>query len=189
MALIVFLKGVNVGGHRRFRPTLLAEQMRHLDVVNVGSAGTFVVRAAVSRADLREEVARRLPFEAEIMVCEGREVVRLLSQDFFAGRAERADVVRFVSVLSRAPSSAPALPLQLPPDGQWLVKVVARRGRFVVGLHRRRMKVIGELGKLERIFGTPATTRTWRTMAAIGKVLKRPHPTTPKNSLKREEFH
>ena len=38
MALVVFLRGVNVGGHRTFRPTVLAKQLRHLDAVNIGAA-------------------------------------------------------------------------------------------------------------------------------------------------------
>jgi len=44
MALVVFLRGVNVGGHRTFRPSLLANELSDFDVVNVGAAGTFVVR-------------------------------------------------------------------------------------------------------------------------------------------------
>ena len=41
MALVVFLKGVNVGGHRTFRPSVLASRLAKLDVVNIGAAGTF----------------------------------------------------------------------------------------------------------------------------------------------------
>ena len=44
MALIVFLRGVNVGGHRTFRPSTLARELSDYDVVSVGAAGTFVVR-------------------------------------------------------------------------------------------------------------------------------------------------
>ena len=47
MALVVFLRGVNVGGHRSFRPTTLAEQLKHLDAVNIGAAGTFVIRQPI----------------------------------------------------------------------------------------------------------------------------------------------
>ena len=39
------------------------------------------------------------------------------------------------------------------------------------GLYRRHMKVISYLGKFDRIFGVPATTRNWNTFAAIAKVL------------------
>jgi uncharacterized protein (DUF1697 family) len=171
LALVVLLRGLNVGGHRRLRPTTLAAELQHLDAVNIGAAGTFVIRQPVGRAELRAEVARRLPFDAEIMICRGRDVVRLTSQDFFAGQPTRPDVVRFVSVLSRRPRSAPELPMDLPPSGEWLLKILAREERFVVGLHRRRMKAIGYLGKLDRIFGEPATTRSWSTMKAIAGVL------------------
>ena len=39
MALVAFLRGVNVGGHRRFRPSLLAKELAGYDVVNVGATG------------------------------------------------------------------------------------------------------------------------------------------------------
>jgi uncharacterized protein (DUF1697 family) len=42
MALVVFLRGVNVGGHRTFRPSILARELSDYGVVNVGAAGTFV---------------------------------------------------------------------------------------------------------------------------------------------------
>lgn len=171
MALVVFLRGINVGGHRRFRPTVLAEQLKHLDVVNVGTAGTFVARHPVSQATLRAELLRRIPFEAEIMICEGRKVVELVGQDFFAGHPVRHDIVRFVSVLSRRPRSAPLLPLSLPAPGTWLVKALALDGRFLVGIYRRQMKAIGYLGALDRLLGVPVTTRSWNTMIAVARVL------------------
>jgi hypothetical protein len=173
VALIVFLRGLNVGGHRSFRPTTLARQLRHLDAVNLGAAGTFVIRQPISRPQLRVEVERRLPFAAEIMICQGREIARLVSRDLFEGRPLRRDVVRFVSVLPRLPRSEPRLPLRLPATGQWLLQVLARDGRFVVGLYRRQMKVIGYLGRLDRLFGMPVITRNWNTITAIGKLLNR----------------
>lgn len=171
MALVVLLRGVNVGGHRTFRPSALARQLKHLDVVNIGAAGTFVIRRRVPRAHVRREFARRLPFATQIVICQGREIVDLVSRDFFPGHLARPGVVRFVSVLSQSPRSAPATPLSFPPTGEWLVRILARERRFVVGMHRRHMKVIGYLGSLDRVFGVPATTRNWNTMAAIVRVL------------------
>lgn len=171
MALVVLLRGVNVGGHRTFRPSKLAAQLQHLDAVNIGAAGTFVIRRPVGRTQLRVEFARRLPFEAEIIICQGREILRLVSRDPFPGHPVRPDTVRFVSVLARRPRSAPSLPVQYPPAGQWLLKVLARDGRFVVGVYRRHMKVIGHLGALDRLFGVPVTSRNWNTITAIAKVL------------------
>jgi hypothetical protein len=149
----------------------LVQELQHLDVVNIGAAGTFVIRRPVGRVQLRTEIARRLPFDAEIMICDGPDIVRLLSRDVFASHPEQPDIVRFVSVLSRIPRSAPSLPMQLPAQGKWLLNVLERDGRFIVGLYRRHMKVIGYLGTLDRLFGVPLTTRNWNTMAAIGKAL------------------
>ena len=171
MALVVLLRGLNVGGHRTFRPTRLAEELQHLDAVNIGATGTFVIRRRVSHAQLRAEVARRLPFEAEVMICQGRDIVRLLSQEPFSAQPVRPDIVRFVSVLSRRPRSLPSLPMHLPSRGKWLLKVLACDRRFVVGLYRRQMKVISYLGMLDRVFGVPLTTRNWNTITAIAKVL------------------
>ena len=171
MALVVFLRGVNVGGHRTFRPTTLAAQLKHLDAVNIGAAGTFVIRRPVSRAQLRAELARRLPFEAEIMICQGREIVSLLSHDYFADHPAGPDLVRFVSILSERPRLAQATPMRFPSSGKWLLKILAMDKRFVFGVYRRHMKVIGYLGRFDRLFGVPVTTRNWNTITAIGKVL------------------
>ncbi len=171
MALVVLLRGVNIGGHRTFRPSRLAEQLRHLDAVNIGAAGTFVIRRPAGRAQLRAEIARRLPFNAEIVICDGREIVRLVQRDVFSGHPARPDVVRFVSVLTRRPRSAPPLPMRFPSSGTWLLQVLARDGRFVLGQYRRHMKTIGYLGTLDRIFGVPLTTRNWNTITTIARVL------------------
>lgn len=172
MPLVVFFRGVNVGGHRTIRPTLLAERLKHLDPVNIGAAGTFVIRRPISQARLRAELARNLPFDAEIVIVPGRELARKLSPSRFAGQPTRKDVVRFVSVLSRHARSAPPMPVRLPPSGRWMLRVLARDGRFAFGLYRRDMKTIGYLGALDRLFGVPVTTRNWNTISVILRVLR-----------------
>ena len=171
MALVVFLRGINVGGHRRFRPAALAAELEHLDAVNIGAAGTFVIRRKVTRTRLRAELARRLPFAAEIVICDSGEILDLASDDPFAAVRAQPGAVRFVSILSKRPRLSPSMPLAFPSAGAWLLKILGRQDRFVFGLYRRDMKVIGYLGALDGIFGVPATTRNWNTMSAICKVL------------------
>jgi hypothetical protein len=150
---------------------MLAEQLTHLDAISIGTAGTFVIRRPVSGSRARAEFARRLPFDTEIMICQGREILRLMSLDYFSGHPLRPDVVRFVSILSRSARSAPSTPMSFPSTGKWLLKILARENRFVFGVYRRHMKVISYLGKLDRVFGVPVTTRNWNTITAIEKVL------------------
>ena len=63
MGHVVFLRAANVGGRNVFKPAQLARDLAHLDVVNVGAAGTFVVRGKASAAAVRREILERLPFE------------------------------------------------------------------------------------------------------------------------------
>jgi uncharacterized protein (DUF1697 family) len=172
VALVVLLRGVNVGGHRIFRPTILTEQLKHLDAVNIGAVGTFVIRQPITREKLRAELTRRLPFDTEIVICQGGEIVRLMSQQYFVGQPVRPDIVRFVSVLSERPRSTPPVPMSFPSTGKWLLKVLARQDRFVFGVYRRHMKAIRYLGTLDRLFGVPVTTRNWNTITAIARELR-----------------
>jgi uncharacterized protein (DUF1697 family) len=175
VSLVVLLRGINVGGHRRFRPAALAEELHHLDAVNIGAAGTLVVRKRISPTRLRAEIARRVPFEAAIVICDGEELAALLELRALA-REPKAGIVRFVGVLASSAQRAPRLPLRLPPRGRWLVEVVAGKGRFVVGRYRREMRAIGHLGRLDELFGVPVTARNWSTLAAIASAVSGARP-------------
>jgi uncharacterized protein (DUF1697 family) len=172
MALIVFLRGVNVGGHRTFRPSILARELSDYDVVNVGAAGTFIVRKPGSREKFRAELLRKLPFEAEVVLCEGRNLIRLQTENPFGTEPSRPDIVRFVSILSSAGGLRATLPVTFPSDGEWLVRVIASNQQFVFGMYRRHMKTISYLGRIDKLFGVPATTRNWNTILGVLRLLK-----------------
>src|SRR5262249_41754132 len=172
MALVVFLRGVNVGGHRTFRPSILARELSDYGVVNVGAAGTFVVRKPGPRAKFRAELLRKLPFEAEVVLCDGRDLIRLEMENPFGTEPSRPDIVRFVSILSKAGRGLASIPCTLPPCGEWFVRVVASKNQFVFGVYRRHMKTISYLGQIDKLFGVPATTRNWNTIIAIVRILK-----------------
>ena len=174
MPSVVFLRGVNVGGHKTFRPSVLATEMAGFGLVNVGAAGTFVVRKTISAAKLRLEVRRRLPFETEAMICSGKDILQLASAEPFAGEPSGPNIVRFVSVLPKRPRVLPALPLHLPEGEDWLVRIVAVRGRFAFGLYRRTMQTIGFLGRVEKHLGGSVTTRNWNTFVRLFEILQAP---------------
>ena len=161
-----------MGGHRTFRPSLLVHKLRAFDVVNVGAAGTFVVRKPGSRAKFTEALRKQLPFETEIALCEGRDLVKLLAENPFAGEPKGPDVVHFVSILAKAGRVRPQVPIALPPAGDWLLRVIAVKDRFVMGMYRRQMKAIGYLGQIDKLFGVPATTRNWNTITSVVRLLE-----------------
>ena len=172
MALIVFLRGVNIGGHRTFRPSVLARELSDYNVVNVGAAGTFIVWKPGPLARFRAELLRKLPFKTEVAFCDGRDLIRLEVENPFGTGPSRPDVVRFMSILSRAGGLRASLPVTFPPEGEWLVRVIASKRRFVFGEYRRHMKTIRYLGQIDKLFSVPATARNWNTILAITRLLK-----------------
>ena len=136
MALVVLLRGVNVGRNKRFLPAVLAKDMAAFDVVNIGAVGTFVVRNASSASALRSEIARRLPFEAEIMICTEKELRALVDRDPFSSRPHGADVRELVTLLAKKPSRLPKLPIRRPEGENWQVELFEIDGPFALALWR-----------------------------------------------------
>ncbi|HEY7001245.1 MAG TPA: DUF1697 domain-containing protein [Candidatus Udaeobacter sp.] len=172
MRWVVFLRAVNVGGANRCQPALIAKQLSKFGVVNIGAVGTFVVREDVTESFLRNAIAKKLPFKCEIMICPARDLIKLASKDPFSRQPSGPNITRFVNVLAKRLPSPPTLPVSLPSEDDWLLKVIAIENRFVLGLYRREMKAISYLGKVEKLLGVPATTRNWNTIERVVKILK-----------------
>jgi uncharacterized protein (DUF1697 family) len=172
MRWVVFLRGVNVGKANRCQPAVIARQLSRLGVINIGAVGTFVVREDVSESGLRTAIAKKLPFKCEIMICPARDIIKLASKNPFSEQRSEPNITRFVNVLAKRPRSPPPLPLCLPSDDEWLLKIIAIENRFVLGLYRRQMKAITYLGKIEKLLGVAATTRSWNTMEKVAKILE-----------------
>ena len=156
------------------RPSILAQELSQYDVVNVGAAGTFVVRKPGSRAKFRAALLRKLPFIAEVVLCDERDLIRLETDNPFGTEPSSPEIVRFVSILSKAEGVRPSLPVAFPPTRDWLVRLIASKGQFVFGTYRRQMKTITYLGQIDKLYGVPATTRNWNTMMTIVRILKSP---------------
>ena len=152
MALIVFLRGINVGGHRTFQPSVFARELGAYDVVNVGAAGTLVVRQPGSRAKFLAEVRRKLRFKTEVAFCTGSDLIRLEMENPFGTEPSHPDVVRFVSILSKTGRYKVSLPVAIPQSGEWFLQILGSKNRLVFGLYRRNMKTIGYLGEIDELF-------------------------------------
>ena len=171
MAHVAFLRAVNVGKANRCQPAVIAKQLTKFDVINVGAVGTFVVREDVSESTLRTAIAKKLPFKCEIMICPAHDIIKLASKHPFSRQPSGPDIVRFVTVLHKPLRGRSRSDLHQTSD-DWLLKIIAIQGRFVLGLYRRQMKAISYLGKIEKLLGVPATTRSWNTIEKVVRILK-----------------
>lgn len=168
MAVVALLRGANVGG-KRFKTKDVLDALAGLDAVNLGAAGTFVVRKKVAESTLRKRIAAALPFECDILVLSAAEVHAALTAG--AKHDVPADAVRrFATVMDKEVKAK--LPLEEPSGAGWGVRVLAVEGRVALGV-RKRVDVTGVYPNavVEKAFEVRATTRDWPTMEKIGKLL------------------
>jgi uncharacterized protein (DUF1697 family) len=172
MPHVVFLRAANVGGRNVFRPAQLAAALAHLDVVNVGAAGTFLVRASSPAASIRREILARLPFGPQVAVRPAGEVLALVRSDPFRRAKLSKDLRGWVAVLGGRPKARPTLPLATPAGKEWSVRFERVEGAFALGLWRRRAGgFVYPNQVVENALGVPATTRYWETFERIARLL------------------
>jgi uncharacterized protein (DUF1697 family) len=171
MRWAVFLRAVNVGGANRCQPARIAKELAKFGVVNIGAVGTFVVREDVSESVLRTSIAKKLPFKCEIMICPGKEIIDLAKENPLKGKTGNA-IDAHVTIMATRPTKLPKLPIYAPSKEKWEIRISRVVETAVLSLRRR-----VEGGRLypnqiiEKLFGIPATTRTWNTIEKVAKVL------------------
>jgi uncharacterized protein (DUF1697 family) len=172
MAHVVFLRAANVGGNNVFRPSELVRSLSHLDVVNIGAAGTFVVRGKTTPSSIREEIHARLPFQTTIVVRPGKEILELIESDPFRGVQFSKDLRGWVGALAGKPTVQATFPVLAPPTGPWGVRFDRVSGPFALGLFQRQPKGFHiPANVVEKAIGVPSTVRWWETIEKIGRVL------------------
>jgi len=166
------MRAVNVGGHQRFSVAQLARDLADYDVVNIGAAGTFAVRANVSAAAFRKALEAALPFDVETMICPAAEIRRLAATGVFA--APVADgVQRMLTILASRPKVSLPAGLRHPDGERWESQVVASSGRYICVLTRRLgTQPVNSNLLLEKRLGTSGTTRNWNTIVRVLKALE-----------------
>jgi hypothetical protein len=77
-----------------------------------------------------------------------------------------------VSIFSKTVRNKVSLPIAIPENGDWFVRIIAAENRLLFGVYRRHMKTIGYLGQIDKLFGAPTTTRSWSTILSVLRILK-----------------
>jgi uncharacterized protein (DUF1697 family) len=172
MHWVVFLRAANVGKHNRFQPSVLAQELAKLGVINVGAVGTFVIRENVTETALRAAILGQLPFKCEVMVRRAKEIVDLVGTARFEDEALDSDQRPFVTVMGEAPARLPKLPIYAPSLEDWEVKIVQITGACVLSLWRRsKRNTLYPNQVIEKKFGVATTTRSWTTILKVSALL------------------
>jgi uncharacterized protein (DUF1697 family) len=173
VAHVVFLRGANVGGKNVFRPAQFAAGLAHLGVVNIGAAGTFVVRGRASPARIRREFLAGLSFDPNLVIKPADEILALVRSRPFQDVEFTKQMRGWVAVLCGPPKAEPALPVILPVDKEWSFRFERIDGAFAFGLwHLRPRGFIIPSNALESSIGVAVTTRWWETYERIAKAIE-----------------
>jgi uncharacterized protein (DUF1697 family) len=174
MASVVFLRGVNVGTHNRFQPSVLVKELAKFGVVNVGAVGTFVVRENVTEKVLRAAIVQKLPFKCEMMICPAKGIVDFVRDNPLKNEPIDNDRRVFLTVMSEPPASLPKLPIYAPDSKNWEVKIVRITGVLALSLWRRlKQNALYPNQVIEKEFGVATTTRSWNTILKLTEILAR----------------
>jgi uncharacterized protein (DUF1697 family) len=174
MAHVVFLRAANVGGRNVFRPAQLVLALEHLDAVNIGAAGTFVVRRRASASAIKAEFLKRLEFEPGIAIFPAEEVLELVARKPFDGVKVSKEQRNWAAALCSAPRTKLAAPIEQPAGARWSVRFESVAGRVALGRFRRQPKgYVFPNQVVEKALGVPATTRWWETWERVAAVLNK----------------
>jgi hypothetical protein len=105
-------------------------------------------------------------------MCDSHDLLQLEMKKPFQSEPSSPDVVHFVSILSKTGHCKASLPIGIPDDEKWFVRLIGSTDRLVFGVYRRHMKTIGYLGRIDQLFGVPVTTRSWNTILRVLEILR-----------------
>jgi uncharacterized protein (DUF1697 family) len=170
---VVLLRGINVGGHNKVPMAELRRLLSeggHLDVRSYVQSGNVVLRSAAGgpevAAGVRELLGKEFGLDIVVIVRTGPELAEVAAHNPVLRPDTDPAPQLHVAILERNPDPGRAAaldPNRAPPDELHLL------GREVYlwcpeGLGRSKV-----FNGLERLLGTPATVRNWRT---VGELLR-----------------
>ena len=174
-AIIAFLRGINVGGHKKVTMAALKASFEALGFTNVRTVLTSgnVIFEAPERDPEREEtvtrgLAKAFGFPVPVILRSIRELKAMVASDPFKAVPGGPDVRLYVTFRPKeAPSLSPAR-LPEPPAGARIVRVEPGEVYSVVRLSQG-AGTPDLMAFLERTLGRDVTTRNWQTVIKIAE--------------------
>src|SRR5215211_1594331 len=171
-----FLRGINVGGHRKIKMTDLARifsEMGFTDVRTVIASGNVVFSSdEANETELTKKIERALEQELgypiDVMLRGVAWLQELIERDPFAS-VTGDEGHRYVSFMQSAPKETPDLPYDAPDE---YYAVLALHDRDVFWLSRKMPNGRhGDSGKfISKHVGKVATVRNWNTVVKIAEM-------------------
>jgi uncharacterized protein (DUF1697 family) len=170
---VAFLRGINVGGHKKISMADLKKAFESLGFKNVRTvlaSGNVVFEAPGKDRALADTIAARLEnvfgFPVKVVLRSVGELQAIVNADPFKGAPSGPDIKLYVTFLSETKAGRP---VRLPPRPSEGLKLV----RVTPGEVFSAIRLSAEAGTpdlmafLERAFGKEVTTRNWQTVLKL----------------------
>lgn len=171
---VVFLRGINVGGHHKVPMAELREEIKKLgyqEITTILNSGNIIFKS--EKKPVANKISRQLEdrfgFPVPVVVAEADSVRDLLKNNPFKDEEITKDIRFYVSFLWKDQDSSIGLPWYAPDQS---FKILAKRnGMLLSVLDLAASKTPKAMATLEDFYGTEITTRNWKTIERIGKKL------------------
>jgi uncharacterized protein (DUF1697 family) len=171
---VALLRGINVGGHRRVP---MAELRALAGSIGLDNSRTYVAsgnlvfgtgkRAEDIAAELEQAIERRFGFAVDVIVRSGAQWQAHLHSNPFRAAAEEQPKWVWMFLSKEPPRSEAAVELAAAAPGIQVEQVGdAIWTHFAEGVSTKILSI-----KWDWIIGSPATSRNWRTVETIGRML------------------
>ncbi len=174
---IAFLRGINVGGHKKVLMAELRKRMEALgfvQVITILNSGNVIFTASDSEeGSLETKIAQELEkffgFSVPVLVRKAEAVAHLLEANPFQEIEVTKDTRLYVSFLKEGPSTLPTLPWATEDNSYRILEV--KDGVVCSVLDLSLTQTIKGMEALEQLFGKNITTRNWNTLLRVAKKL------------------
>lgn len=171
---VAFLRGINVGGHRKIKMEALRQVFESLEFQNVKTllnSGNvlFETREVDPTAVVRkieENLKETFGFEVRVILRTSREIQDLIDSDPFINITVSPQTRLYVTFLSEAPKSNLKIPYESPEKDFKIVSVTNGEVYSVLTLNSSR-RTPDAMDILEKEFGKKTTMRNWNTVTKI----------------------
>ncbi len=173
-AFVGFLRGINVGGHRKIKMDELRgvfAAMGFEQVSTLLASGNVLFRASEDNAEhLTQQVETGLEaafgYSIGVLVRSEAQIRALAQAEPFAGIEVTPDTRLYVSFLSVPPKDA-SMAGYVSPDGGFRILRVSPGEVCSMLTLSPEMRTTEAMGVLEKTFGKKITTRNWNTVEKI----------------------
>ncbi len=179
---VVFLRGINVGGHKKVpmdQLKNLLSEMGYDEVITILNSGNIIIKGAKEPLDslenkLEEKLENVFGFHIPVIIRLSQEIVELVESNPFKGIEVTKDIRLYITLL-KSPFKSPDVTFPWSSIHSYYTILGEKKGVVFSVLDLSRLKTVEAMATLEGLYGKNITTRNFNTLEKIALRIKKSH--------------